>query len=208
MQNPDLTPEEALYINNYFSSEARKQKLYVLRRFERETGLPPGQLISLAPEEYVKVMQRVVQKYVARGKVGLAKEMQNVAKTFYAVNTRTRIQLLPSEKVVYVPPLEKHVPSVAEVRAMAKAAYTTSRGTAKWRNRAIILCLLASGVRVGCLVKWDWQLLKDEIKRDWAVLRITRRYDTKIKAPYYTFLAPWALHALRSQTLHFFPEVR
>ncbi|MHA1608009.1 MAG: site-specific integrase [Candidatus Freyarchaeota archaeon] len=193
-----MSVEEELYVGNYSSPEAKKHKLYVLRRFQKETGLTANQLVHLDPEEYVKLMQRVVQKYVAKGKVGFAKELQSVAKTFYAVNTRTRLLLLPSEKVVYVPPLEKHVPSVEQVRRMARAAYTTSRGIAKWRNRAIILCLLASGVRVNCLVKWDWQLLKDEIKQDWAILRITRRYDTKIKASYYTFLAPWALYALRS----------
>jgi integrase len=110
---------------------------------------------------------------------------------------KKRYYSIPRKKV-----LDEIIPNKEQAYKMADASLSLKAGL---RNRAIILCLLQSGVRPGCLCRWTYQLVKDHLYPEVRVpvkLVINSETDTKLQSYgldyYITFLQREAAEALKS----------
>jgi integrase len=159
----------------------------------------PADLLRLSDEEAKKLVKRVAQAYLQQGKHSWARIVTNTMRGFYEAHDRElkfkraeRIRSPPRKKISH-----EHIPTKAEAFTMADVAGSL-------RNRAMILSLLQSGVRVGCLVRWTYGLVAGQLYPDVKVpveIRVTPAMDTKLNLyglPYYvTYLHEEAAHGLK-----------
>lgn len=165
----------------------------------RASGLAgPLELLDLSDREIKTLVRRVCNYYVQQGKGTWARQVLITMKGFLESQDR-RLELKRSERI-RTPPRKKiaveHVPSKQEVYDMAACSSP--------RNRAILLCLFQSGVRVGCLCNWTWALIQPQLDSGntstWRI-RVTPNMDTKLNlyglSYYVTGLRTEAVEALR-----------
>jgi len=191
------------WIGVYRSVNTRDGYLRWLNAVCVASRLSPRQLLGLEPDEARKIVMNVVQEYLKQDKIIAARQVQTVAKSFYEYHDRVikfkrvdRIRRV-RKKVAY-----EVIPSKEQIYAMAEAY--NKYGKMRLRNRAIILCLFQSGVRVHCLLNWHIGMVRTqlypEIKTP-VCLKITNQVDTKLSGYglpyYYTFLQAEAARALR-----------
>ena len=165
---PEMSEDEKYFVGFYKSESTRRKRLRLLRRLCSLTGMSPSVLKKLDKKTFKQTVLRHIMR-ISASRPALARELQITAKHFYQVFNDEPLYFFPVERVRYVPPQEKVTPSVEDVVKVAEGAFKTGRGLAKWRNKAIILCLLASGVRVNCLARWDYRLVQDQLDKEYNV---------------------------------------
>ncbi len=188
------------WIDNYTEKNTRRQKLYQFQRVLAASKLKdPADLLKLSDAEAKNLVKRVSQFYLQQGKQAWARQTWITMRGFYEAHDR-ELKFKRAEKI-RTPARRKvafeYVPMKADVYRMADVANSL-------RNKAMILCLFQSGVRVGCLCKWTFGMVEDQLYPEIEVpleLRITPEQDSKLNAyglPYYvTFLGQEAAQALR-----------
>ena len=192
------------WIDSYTSTSTRQFYLRALDHVLKGCGRTPGELLEL-PEAEVKVLvKRLAQRYVQRGKHAYGKKLFVVVKSFLESHDRTLLLKRVDRIRVPAKRVEKeHIPGNEEVYRMAGIADAVSKPQNP-RNRAIILCLFQSGVRVGCLCRWTYGLVADQLYPEIKPpvrLKITNRLDRKMSGYglgyYYTFLGREAAESLK-----------
>lgn len=186
------------WIDGYTSRETREKKLYQLEKVLRGGGFQnPRELLGLSDRDIKTLVRRIVNWYLQQGKGVWAKQTAITMKGFLEAQDRPldfkrseRIRT-PARKKVSI----EHVPTKAEVYRMADNAGSL-------RNKAIILCLFQSGVRVSCLCNWTYSLVSEQLKHESPVrIRVTPSLDTKLSlyglSYYVTGLKEEAAKALR-----------
>lgn len=189
------------WIGCYESRFTRDQYLRALHLFLDRTGLDPEGLLGMGADEVKVRLLRVAREIRDAGKHAWALAVIKSVKSFclyhgLEVKLRRGEGVRVRRKRVAV----EVIPSADQVYRMVEHARTL-------RDKAIILCLWQSGVRVGCLVKWKFGMVKDQLfRRDGKVrvpvrLKITAEQDSKIASYdlgyYYTFLGREAAEALK-----------
>ena len=165
------------WIDGYTSRETREKKLYQLQKVLRGGGLQtPGELLDLSDRDIKTLVRRIVNWYLQQGRGVWAKQTAITMKGFLEAHDR-RLDFKRSERI-RTPARKKvsieHVPTKAEVYRMADNAGSP-------RNKAIILCLFQSGVRVSCLCNWTYSLVREQLNREPPVrIRVTPSLDTKL----------------------------
>ncbi len=168
------------WIDGYTSNETREKKLYQLEKVIRSSRLAgPGELLKLPDRDLKVLVRRVANWYLQRGKGVWAKQITITMKGFLEAQDR-KLEFKRSERI-RTPPRKKvaieHIPARAEIYRMAENAGSL-------RNKAVILCLFQSGVRVSCLCNWIYGLvasqLYPEITRLPVKIRVTPNMDTKL----------------------------
>src|SRR6266542_2272812 len=147
------------WIDAYTSTETREKKLYQLEKVLYANGLAGTADLLKFPDRDIKLLvRRVANWYLQQGKGVWAKQITITMKGFLEAQDRSfelkrseRIRSPPRKKVII-----EHVPTKNEVFQMAE----NSRSL---RNKAIILALFQSGVRVSCLCKWTYGLVADQL---------------------------------------------
>jgi len=192
------------WIGVYRSERTRDGYLRWLNIVCVRSGLSPGQLLELEPDGARRVVMSTVQEYVKRDKLMAARQVQTAAKSFFEFHDRAlkfkrvdRVKLV-RKKVAY-----EVIPSRDQIYRMADAVKT--EGKVRLRNRAVILCLFQSGVRVNCLLNWRVSMVREQLYPEVKApvrLKITNAVDTKLSgyglSYYYTFLQAEAAKALRA----------
>ncbi len=189
------------WIDGYTSNETREKKLYQLEKVIRSSRLAgPGELLKLPDRDLKVLVRRVANWYLQRGKGVWAKQITITMKGFLEAQDR-KLEFKRSERI-RTPPRKKvaieHIPTRVEIYRMAENAGSL-------RNKAVILCLFQSGVRVSCLCNWTYGLvtsqLYPEITRPPVRIRVTPNMDTKLSlyglSYYVTGLGQEAAVALR-----------
>lgn len=194
-------PCVAEWINGYESHYSRDQFLRTMHLFVERTGLKPDELLRLGADEARRRLVKVARQIRDEGKHAWALALIKSVKSFYRyhgveVRLRRGERVRARRKRIGV----EVIPNADQVYRMAEHARTL-------RDRAIILCLWQSGVRVGCLVKWRFGMVKDQLfPPDGKIkvpvrLKITENEETKLRSydmSYYcTFLAGEAARALK-----------
>jgi len=194
-------PCVADWIDGYESSYTRDQFLRTLHLFVERTGLNPDELLRLGADEVRRRLVRVSREIRDEGKHAWALALIKSVKSFckyhgVEIKLRRGERIHARRKRIGV----EIIPNADQVYKMAEHARTL-------RDRAIILCLWQSGVRVGCLVKWRFGMVRDQLfPPDGKIrvpvrLKITENEETKIRnndmGYYYTFLAREAAEALK-----------
>lgn len=187
-----------VWIDGYSSVRTREGYLDFLRRFCEYTGLGPDALVRLEGGEAKGLVKRFSLSLFQSGRERTAEMSRAVLRGFFSAHgvefkwTRTE-RLRPRARKIIV----EVIPDRDEVYGIAEASGTL-------RNRAAILCLFQSGVRVGCLCNWTYGMVAGGLYPEPRVpvpVRVTSGVDTKLSGYglpyYYTFLAHEAAQALR-----------
>lgn len=167
------------WIDGYISEETREKKLYQLEKVILASRLDgPRELLQLTDRDVKTLVRRIVHWYLQRGKGVWARQVAITMKGFLEAHDR-HLDFKRSE-MVRTPALKKvaveHIPTKTEV-------YRLAENSGSQRNRAIILCLFQSGVRVGCLCNWTFSLLGNQLDQELPRLvriRVTPSFDTKL----------------------------
>ncbi len=189
------------WIDGYTSKETREKKLYQLEKVIRAAKLSgPGELLGLPDRDIKTLVRRVANWYLQQGKGVWAKQVTITMKGFLEAHDR-RLEFKRSERI-RTPAKKKigieHIPTKAEVFRMAENAGSL-------RNKAIMLCLFQSGVRVSCLCNWTYSLVSNQLYPEISLpvrIRVTPSLDTKLSlyglSYYLTGLKEGAAKALRA----------
>jgi hypothetical protein len=155
--------------------------------------------LKLSDEEARRLIRRVVQFYLQKGEAAWARGITITMRGFCESHDR-ELKFKRTDKT-RTPPLKKIsvevIPAKPDVYRMADSSVSR-------RNKAAILCLFQSGVRVGCLCRWTYGMVADQPypEIEFPVrIKVTPRMDSKLTLyglPYYvTFLGQEAAQALR-----------
>jgi integrase len=189
------------WIDAYTSLETREKKLYQLEKVLKANGIADtAELLRLSDRDIKTMVRRVAHWYLQQGKGVWAKQIAITMKGFlesqdrpFELKRSERIRSPPRKKVIV-----EHVPTKDEVFQMAQS-------TGSLRNKAIILSLFQSGVRVGCLCKWTYGLVGEQVFpniKPPVRVRVTPNLDTKLNlyglSYYLTGLGQEAAYSIRS----------
>jgi site-specific recombinase XerD len=192
------SPVVKLWIDSYTSPKTRDDYLRCLELVVKETGRSPEELLALSPSEARREVVSVSQGLVKEEKYTYARQVLTVLKGFFEVNDKV-LKLHRSDRVKKIRKKVRyeHIPSSEEIYRMVDAS-------PRIRDKAILLCLFQSGVRVGCLIRWKVGTVKPHLFPNIEVpvpLKITNDLDTKLSGYelgyYYTFLGHEAAQALK-----------
>ncbi len=188
------------WLDGYTNESTRSRMMY---QFEKvllaSRRKDPADLLKLSDPQAKSVIKRVARFYLQQGKGVWARQIQMTMRGFYEAHDR-EIKFKRAEKI-RTPASKKigiqHIPTKTDVYRMVDVAGSL-------RNRAMLLCLFESGVRVGCLCRWYYGMVEKQLYPKTTVpvtLRITQAEDTKLALqglPYYvTFLHDEAAQALK-----------
>ena len=192
------------HLQRFTKSESSKEVyLNVLRRFCEWSDLNPTRLVHLPKTKVEELIQSHVDELATEDKSktyinSLIKRLR----TFFKLNGYLRNKELII-RTYHVPSryrkTPEYIPTKQEAHAMADAAGSR-------RDRAIILTLWSSGLRVSTLCSLNFGDLAEELERGELYILISvfpsmknRVLDAcKGQIPYYTFTCPEAVEALKS----------
>lgn len=167
------------WIDGYTSVETREKKLYQFEKFLLASSIAgAAELLRLSDREIKLKVRRLVNWYLQQGKGVWAKQIAITVKGFLESQDRAlewkrseRIRTPPRKKVAF-----EHVPAKNEV-------YSLAENSRSLRNRAVVLSLFQSGVRVSCLCNWTFELLGEQLYPEIKVpvrIKVTPNLDTKL----------------------------
>jgi integrase len=197
-------PLVSRWTRSYQNAKTREDYARALGIILKKTGLTPKQLLDLDAQEARQQVMNIVRDYLNERRNAAARQLQTTAKSFFEFHDKQltfkraeRINKIRQKMAIEL------IPSREQVYAMAN--YIKKENSPdRIRTRAIILSLLQSGVRVGCLCKWTVGMVRDQLYPTIRIplrLKITNRLDTKLSGygldHYYTFLQREAAEALR-----------
>ena len=188
------------WIDNYTSDSTRKHKLYGFQKVLQASRLKdPADLLKLSDSEAKSLVKRVAQFYLQKGKPTWARGIVITMKGFYEAHDR-ELKFKRSERIrtpVSKKRAVEYIPTSSDVYRMADVSGSK-------RNKAAILSLFQSGVRVGCLCNWTYGMVEKQLFPEVKVpveIKVTPGMDSKLNLyglPYYvTFLHEEAAQALR-----------
>jgi integrase len=191
----------AEWIGGYESSYTRDQFLRTLHLFVQRVGVKPDELLKLKPEAVKRLVVDVAREIRDRGRHAWALALIKSVKSFCRYhNVELKFRRGETVKARRKRVAEEIVPNAQQVYRMVDQARSL-------RDKAIILCLWQSGVRIGCLVNWNFGMVKEQLfPEEGAVkvpvrLKITEEIEPKIRnydiGYYYTFLGKEAAEALK-----------
>jgi len=192
------------HMQRFTKSESSKEVyLNGLRRFCEWSGRDPDELVHLSKYKSEKLVQNYVDHLAARDRSkAYVNSIIKRLKTFFRTNGFTGNSKL-NVKSYFVPTryrkIPEYVPTKTEVFAMADAAGSR-------RDRAIILTLWSSGLRVSTLCSLNYGDVMDELERGepYVMILVYPAMKERIpdackgQIPYYTFIWSEAGGALRS----------
>jgi len=189
------------HLSRFTKSESSREKyLGSLRRFCLWFGSNPDELVRLPQVEIEASIQNFVdglaQKSNSRTYINsIIKRL----KSFFRANGYDNLKVATYFVPTRYRKREEYIPSKGEVLAMANVA-------GRPKNRAIILVLWSSGIRVSTLCALNFSNIADEIKKGepYIMLSVHPKMKERVpdackgRIPYYTFVCPEAGEALRS----------
>jgi len=191
------------WISLYQSVGTRTYYLRCLEKVVKVSGFSPDKLLQLSAKEAKRVVFDAASKWVEKGNPCFGRKMQIAMKSFYYAHD---VELMwKRNEIIHYPPKKisvEVIPDKAEVYRMVDAAETM-------RNKAVLLCLFQSGVRVNCLCRWTYGMFKDQLYPEMQLpirVKVTASLDTKLSgyglSHYYTFLQAEAATALKEYLEH------
>ena len=199
-------PLVASWIRRYREGDSQESYARALERILDGAHVTVDEFLALSPDDAKKIVFSLADVEKKRGKHAQARKTVIAAKGFFEANKKTfeldrlekkRYYSIPRKKII-----DEVIPKKDQVYRMADASLSLKAGL---RNKAMILCLLQSGVRPGCLCRWTFRLVREQLYPEVKVpvkLIITSETDTKLQSYgldyYITFLQRDAAEALKS----------
>jgi integrase len=181
-----------------YSANTAKHYLQALEKFCKWTNSNPDDLLKLDPEEAKEKVLRLAKEYAGAGKHGKAISIFNGLKSFFGYHNkqlnfnRYRRQFIKNirEKVDY-----ELIPDNELVYRMVDVCRRPI-------DRAVIICLFQSGIRINALHRLNYGHVREQLERNRVPIRlkITSNIDTKLRGVglsyYYSFIGKEAVDAL------------
>lgn len=188
----------------YTSSESSREKyLRILLQFSKWSGLSPEELVRLPKREAELLVQEFTDSIARNGaSPAYVNTVIKRLRTFFRVNEYVGSRELEVHGY-FVPTryrkVPEYIPTKDEVYRMADAAGSP-------RNRAVILVLWSSGLRVSTLCALNYGDVAEELERGEPYVMIPVYPEMKQRVPdackgripYYTFICPEACEALKN----------
>jgi len=182
------------------STSTRSVYLRILYRFCKHTGYDPDELAKLSPKKAEELIMDFVDELGEEdySKAYLNSIMRRL-QSFFRANGYESLKV----RTYFVPARyrkkKEYIPTKDEVYRMADAA-----GSA--RNRALLLSLLSSGLRVSTLRALNYEDVMEEIEHDKGCIKFPVYPEMKERVsdackgniPYYTFICTEAAQVLRA----------
>ena len=189
------------HLARYTKSEGSKEKyLNILRRFCEWSGYNPDELVRLSKEDVESLIQSFADELASmnRSKAYVNSVIKKL-KTFFRSNGYKDLEVAMHFVPTRYRKRPEYVPTKEEIYAMADAAGSL-------RNRAIILFLWSSGLRVSTLCALNYGDVADDVERGETHIMVPVYPEMKERVadackgniPYYTFICMEAGEALRS----------
>lgn len=187
------------WIDNYTSENTRDAYLRNLGYVLKSSSLNPDDLLNLDGEEARLTIIKVSQRLKQSGSGTQARHVLTSLNGFFEANGKS----LPLRKIDRI----KRTLKRAEIQTILskEEIYRLVDSCRRLRDKAIILCLFQSGVRVGCLTNWKIRMVKDCLQENVEYpmqLKITTKEDSKLSGYglpfYYTFIHKEASEALKT----------
>ncbi|MBO8182858.1 MAG: tyrosine-type recombinase/integrase [Archaeoglobus sp.] len=189
------------HLARYTRSDGSREKyLDLLRRFCEWSGYNPNELSQLPKEKVESLIQSFADELAAmdRSKAYVNSVIKKL-KTFFRSNGYKDLDIATHFVPTRYRKRPEYVPTKEEVYAMADAAGSL-------RNRAIILFLWSSGLRVSTLCALNYGDVADEVEGGETHIMVPVYPEMKGRVadackgniPYYTFICMEAGEALRS----------
>lgn len=189
----------ARYTRSYSS---REKYLDVLRRFCQGSGYNPDELVRLSKENLSTMVQGFADQLASRDRSrAYVNSVIKRLRTFFRVNGYTHQKGL-TVSTYFVPARYRkkpeYIPSKDEVLVMVAAAGSP-------RNRALILTLWSSGLRVSTLTALNYRDVAQELNNNTSCVMVQVYSEMKLRVadackgniPYYTFICSEAVSALK-----------
>ncbi len=185
------------WIVDFKSEHTKRQYLYYMHKFLTKYGLTPEELLELPMKKVKRLLKEMRSEYIQQDKSQTAQRLNMIIKSYFDIH---EVPLIFTKKDKVQAPRKRkaYIPSKAEVYKIVDAC-------GNLRNKAIFLSLFQSGVRINCLTRWTYGMVKDYLYPEIKVpvrLEITSNLDTKLKAYdldyYYSFLQDEATEALKT----------
>ncbi len=188
-----------LWIDGYTNESTRKGYLSVMHHFCKRAGITPDKLLEMSQKEIRLIYRKIKNQYNEERKTASAKRLYATLKLFFAeneieVNFKRRDKVRVVQKKLNV----QHIPSKDEI-------YRIADSSGSIRNRALILFLFQSGVRVNVIQNLTYGMVKDQLYPELKVpirLKITPEIDSKLSlfglGYYYAFLQDEAVESLKA----------
>jgi len=186
-------------MQSYRSYNVKSNKGYALEALLRRQDLTVDELFRMPDDEVSRTITTTVQAFAEEGKRAFARSVLDSAKSLFLfhdrdIKLRSFAHLRGGKRI-----REQVIPKPSDIYKMADVA-----GAFSARNKALILCLFQSGVRISCVTKWNFGMVKGFLYPDLRLpvhLKITSELDTKLPSYglgyYLTFLGREAAEALR-----------
>ncbi len=167
----------------------------------RHHNLSPAEAVKLSSDVAKEHVLDIAEAYAKRGKQSMGRKVAIAFRSFLSFHgVEIKLGRLEKRKI-YAAGRKKIsqeiIPSKDQMYRMVDVA-------ASLRNRAMILCLYQSGVRVSCLCRWTHGMFKDQLYPEVNVpvrIVVTSDLDLKLRSYrleyYVTFLHRDAAQALR-----------
>ena len=183
-----------------YSTNTTKHYMQALEKFCEWTNSNPDDLLKLDPEEAKEKVLRFAKEYAGAGKHGKAISIFNGLKSFFGYHNkqldfnRYRKQFIKTirKKVDY-----ELIPDNELVYRMVDVCRRAI-------DRAVILFLFQSGIRINALYRLNYGHVREQLERNQVPIRlkITSNIDTKLRrvslSYYYSFVGREAVDALRT----------
>lgn len=206
-QGPDSWKSNYPSIQNLLNHLARQSKsegsresyLNVIKRFCWTTSYGPEELISLPKAQIETLLQNYIDDKASEGKSRTTLNMYlKRLLTFYKVNGVENLQVQGFYQPTRYHSRKEYIPGKNEIYSMANAANRP-------RDRSIILCLWASGLRVSTFCALNYGDVREDIEAGHSVIKFpvfpemrTRvPHACKGEIPYYSFICSSASESLR-----------
>ncbi len=182
------------------STSTRSVYLRILYRFCRHTGYDPDQLVALPPKQVNGLIMDFVdelgeQEYSKAYLNSIIRRLQS----FFRANEYEGLKVQPYFLPARYRKKIEYIPTKDEVFRMVDAA-----GTA--RNRAMILSLWSSGLRISTLIALNYEDVRDDLDDGKECIKIPVYPEMKERVPdackgsipYYAFICAEATQGLKA----------
>ena len=188
------------HLGRYSQAESsREVYLRILERLCQAKNMTPDDLVKKSKEELEELVQDYSAEVKRQGRSrsyvnGLIKRL----KTFLRANGHDNLKIQSYHMPSRYRKTPEYIPTKEEVYSIADSAKTL-------RDRALILCLWSSGVRVNTFCALNYEDVKDELEKDLKVVMLPvfpgmkQRHPDACKGniPYHTFFSIEAVEALK-----------
>jgi len=188
-----------LWIGEYHKESTRKGYLNCMHLFCKRAKITPDDLLEMTPEEIRMVYRMVKNQYDKEGKTASAKRLLVTLRNFLIEN-EIEVTFKRKDKVRVKPKktIQQYIPNKEEM-------YNIADSSGSIRNRALILFLFQSGVRVNVIRSLKYGMVKDQLFPELQIpvkIRVTPEVDSKLSlynlGYYYAFLQDEAAEALKT----------